>query len=567
MKLAALLADHSAYLNVVVDPDHPLEVREAIEEWLRPLRPGLVNGWDDATTDLGLKVWMPTADKLIQGRPGKKGRCLLVRPRSRDLLSMDADQKAEEFTDAVLEVGDAPESFQRIMAVWLSVFLQDQGSSWEKVAQKYQRALEREVRAILRRLPEDESLSLAAMGVLSQFLEVQSELLSRPDWDMVEKDLETLARKLDKKKNWRLMRAGFQIEGRKNNALFFLGRLKGAPIFAENIARDESPEGTLSAYLLLRSLRQRLVQWEEDAEDRRPGPVVQDVFQRLPLPMLFLGENDEVLQHNAAFVKLNLTPSRVKKLVDLDQVSARGQLWSVRRSELPSGQGVRLMYSFLPTRAGSGGGNMSGQDLGIITSSIAHELNNPLAGLLTALDLMSLDDHWDEDSQAQLREMKQGATRCKQLVETFLGFSRVRTDIASTADKGLLRLCAEQALHLQRFRMIESGLRLQLTFEQQHPYSYPLHGPSITMAIYLVFGEFMTALHHLKLLEEQSAKGVVIEVVVVEDADNFYLRFKEGLPRDLRLNSKLLQYLLEQERLVLEEHGSGLRFGRQNVLI
>ena len=569
MKLQNVLEDHAGLLNIIVDSEHPLEVKEAIENWLRTIRPGLVNQWDDDSNELGLKVWLPSAERLRLGRPQDKSRCLFVRPRSRDLLNMEADQEAEELADAILDVGDENESFQKIMAVWLSSFLLEKGVSLAKVAMKHQKTLERELKAILKRLPEDEMLAISAIGLFESFLEVQSELLSRPDWDMVEKDLETLAKKLDKKKNWKLLRAGSSLEDKKNGALYLLGQLKGASVFAENISKDETPEGAISSYLVLQSLRQRLKQWEADAHDRRPGPVVQEVFQGLTIPMLFLGEQDEVLQHNTAFVKLNLPPSRVMKLADMDQVTIRGQAWSVRRTELAGGTGDRLIYTCLPARSGvrSGTGVMGGQDLGIITSSIAHELNNPLAGLLTALDLMSMEDHWDAESLLQIKEMRQGATRCKQLVETFLGFSRVRTDAAPQADKGLLRLCTEQALHLQRFRMVESGLRLQLTMEQKHPYSYPLHGPSTTMAIYLVLGEFMTALHHFKLLESQTAKGMVIEGLLTEDADNFTLRFNGELPRALGLNSKLLQYLLEQERLSLDEPGPELRFTHQNVLI
>jgi signal transduction histidine kinase len=296
---------------------------------------------------------------------------------------------------------------------------------------------------------------------------------------------------------------------------------------------------------------------------------VEEAFQNIPIPTLLLGPEDEILQHNTAFVKLNLTPSNVKKLSDMDQVTIKGQTWSVRRAELPSGQGHRPIYTFLPVRASFSGTSLAsrGHELGIITSSIAHELNNPLAGLLTALELMSFEDHWDEESRQLLVEMKQGATRCKQLVDTFLGFSRLRTDTAPTAEKDLLRRSAEQALHLQRFRMVESGLRLQITLQQGHPYAYPLHGPSITMAIYLVLGEFMTALHHLKLLERQAAHGLVIEGIVLEDADNFRIRFTEKLPRALGFSSKLLQYLLQQERLVLTENGSEFIFTHQNVLI
>lgn len=562
MNLKHVLDDHSVLLTIVMDQQHPEEVREAVEGWLRPLRISQPKFWGETTSGGGIKVFIPAPQRLSQGKP--RGKCLLVRPRHRDLLSLGLDQEAEQLADVVLDSDAGGETFQKILGLWLAEYLQKQGSTQQKVAQKNHRALERELRQAIKQIAADEGLLGAYMELFGRFLDVQGELLARPEWEMIEKDLETLARKLDKKKNWQLLKAGETPEGTP----YYLGKLQGASLFVDHLHQEEGALPVVATYLVLHGLRRRLRQWEADHRETGPGQLVEEAFQAIPLPTLLIGPNDEVLQHNTAFVKLNLTPSKVKKLADHDQISTKGQIWSVRRLELASTQGVRLIFTLVPVGQNFSGSSVgAGQELGIITSSIAHELNNPLAGLLTALELMSLDDHWDEESLVALAEMKQGATRCKQLVDTFLGFSRMRAEASGAPDKDLLRRSTEQALHLQRFRMVESGLRLQLVHRQRHPFAYPLHAPSLTMAIYLVLGEYMTALHHLKLLERQAAHGLVIEGVVEEDADNFVVSFKEELPRPLGLSSKLLQYLLQQERLVIEERGSQFVFGHQNVLI
>lgn len=567
MNFKSVLDDHASLLTIIMDPQHPEEVRDVVENWLKQVRVGSVRLWGEELPSTGLKVFLPIPERLLKGKLTE--HCLLVRPRHRDLLSLGMDHEAEARADVVLEADSSVEAFQKILAFWLVTFLQKQGSSQEKIAQKNQRGLDKDLRSVIKTISGDEGQLGEFMELFSNFLDVQADLLARPEWEFLEKDLETLARRLDKKKNWRLLKAGSLSDVKKNAQLYYLGRLKGASLFAENVQRDEGPLATIATYLVLHSLRRRLRQWENDQQESGPGPLVEEAFQKLPLPTLLIGEQGEVLQHNTAFVKLNLAPSSVTKLADMDQVSVKGQTWSVRRLEMASGQGSRFIFTFLPAGQSFTGTTIgSGQELGIITSSIAHELNNPLAGLLTALDLMAMDDHWDDESVGLLAEMKQGATRCKQLVDTFLGFSRVRTDTGTTGlDKDLLRRSTEQALHLQRFRMVESGLRVQLSHTQKHPFAYPLHAPSLTMAIYLVLGEYMTALHHLKLLERQAAHGLLLEGTVTEDADNFKLRFTEELPRPLVLSSKLLQYLLQQERLVLEEKGSEFTFSHQNVLI
>ena len=78
----------------------------------------------------------------------------------------------------------------------------------------------------------------------------------------------------------------------------------------------------------------------------------------------------------------------------------------------------------------------------------------------------------------------------------------------------------------------------------------------------------MTAFHHLKLLERRSSKGLLLETVVEEDADRFRIILNPSILIKQGLSSKLLQYLLQQERLSVESNEDGaLMFSHQNVLI
>jgi len=178
-----------------------------------------------------------------------------------------------------------------------------------------------------------------------------------------------------------------------------------------------------------------------------------------------------------------------------------------------------------------------------------------------------LEDYLSDDELQELQEMKQSTLRCKQLVETFLGFSKVNP-ILSEKKGQLLADCFEQALNLQRFRMIESQLRINLSVKVKHPYSYSLHQPTVTMMAYLVMGEIMTNYHHLRLLENKSSKGQVIDLELLEDADNFQVFLKPKLVLGREFSSKLLSYLMEQEKLSLsiDEDGT-LSFSHKIMLI
>lgn len=64
-------------------------------------------------------------------------------------------------------------------------------------------------------------------------------------------------------------------------------------------------------------------------------------------------------------------------------------------------------------------------ELGIITSSIAHELNNPLAGMLSLVQLMKMDISKDSPIFEDLAAMEEAVVRCKEIVIQLL--SHVRT--------------------------------------------------------------------------------------------------------------------------------------------
>ena len=64
--------------------------------------------------------------------------------------------------------------------------------------------------------------------------------------------------------------------------------------------------------------------------------------------------------------------------------------------------------------------SVSSEELGIISSSIAHELNNPLGGILAGLSVLLLED-LEMENRLSLEEMKRGTERCRQLINIFLG--------------------------------------------------------------------------------------------------------------------------------------------------
>lgn len=63
-------------------------------------------------------------------------------------------------------------------------------------------------------------------------------------------------------------------------------------------------------------------------------------------------------------------------------------------------------------------------ELGTIGSSIAHELNNPLGGILSFTQLIKMDLPKDHVLYPDILEMEAGALRCKDIIQNLLGFTR-----------------------------------------------------------------------------------------------------------------------------------------------
>jgi signal transduction histidine kinase len=98
-------------------------------------------------------------------------------------------------------------------------------------------------------------------------------------------------------------------------------------------------------------------------------------------------------------------------------------------------------------------------ELGTIGSSIAHELNNPLGGMLSFLQLIKMDLKGDEPWYADIEEMERGARRCRDIVQSLLGFTRKATpDTIETID---LREVAEQALKITELQTRSMGISVK----------------------------------------------------------------------------------------------------------
>jgi nitrogen fixation/metabolism regulation signal transduction histidine kinase len=183
-----------------------------------------------------------------------------------------------------------------------------------------------------------------------------------------------------------------------------------------------------------------------------------------------------------------------------------------------------------------------------VTSSIAHELNNPLAGILSATSVLKLEDFWDEDELEALEEIELTAKRCKKIIEIFLGFSRGTT----FSDKDFqMQEVIEQALELIRYRSAELDIRLLLDFSTESTDIRCSQVSILTMVFYLIFSELLTLLNHEVLVEENSdIHSLNIKVDLTSTKIRLFLPMVSPQVllqlKRFQQNSRLLKHLLTQ---------------------
>lgn len=278
------------------------------------------------------------------------------------------------------------------------------------------------------------------------------------------------------------------------------------------------------------------------------------IFSKIPYPMAVISSLGDLLIYNETFAKMGLLPKECQRFKDQESVELFQQFYKVRRIDFPINLidvSYFVFYTAEKEQIQKAGEKVikkaaSVDELGIISSSIAHELNNPLAGILAALSLLSLEDNWSPEALSDLNDMKNGAKRCKELVDIFLGFSKFSLKSQALPS---IRDSLDQAINLLRFRMIESNLRLEMRYSPtlEH-FSHQVNSSIMSMILYLICSELMTAFAHHRLIN-QNQQGQ-LSGDVLEFTNQIILRMDYDFEYEEKIaQSKLIQHLLIFEKL------------------
>ncbi len=187
----------------------------------------------------------------------------------------------------------------------------------------------------------------------------------------------------------------------------------------------------------------RLIQREQSDFLRKQW---QSTFDAITEPVALIRSNFEIVQHNAAYEKQ--FPVELHKIEHQHELgekfslrtntdkanSAKNQekLFEVDSQKMKSDLGENIyinIYRDLTKQKKAERQILESSkiaELGLIGGSIAHELNNPLAGLITFIQMLKQDVVTDNNKPLfdDLEEMEKSALRCKEIIQNLLSFSR-----------------------------------------------------------------------------------------------------------------------------------------------
>lgn len=265
-------------------------------------------------------------------------------------------------------------------------------------------------------------------------------------------------------------------------------------------------------------------------------------FMSLPCPIALFSCDGELLQYNQEYLKLDLSSPKCFAFKNNDTIEIKNEHYYVDRKKFQvDGKDVNLFQLNKKLSDSQDNPRPSSEELGIVTSSIAHELNNPIAGILAALSLAELEDYWSDEELEEIQNMKSSAVRCKELVSIFLGFSRA---VPLSKNSGDPLHHFSKSLELLKFRTIEANIKLSIDPIKEDDFNLNLNDSISVMIFYLIISEVMTYFSHHRLVVGRIDN--LLKGKFIEKKNSLEIEFDSSFNIEKILEtSRLIQYLVD----------------------
>jgi hypothetical protein len=557
------MQQYSGLLQFRIDPLLSLDLRKTLDSVIGQLKEAeKTDSLESAKIPNRLTIDFVSENSLHTLRPGSEYRICLL-DNNQGLFSF-GQNISESLADAVLDDSLDLRQLERLIHPSLQKLIRSKEEGFISLGLKNLRKFENKAKQAMSKKSENAFTTEALLSYAQALVDLEKELIQADDSSKLKKVLKHFVKVNIEKSKFQFLLAEDLADIKPSENFLLLPPFKGEFISME-LNWDEEDIFKLIKRLFFFYTLVNFFRSKEDIEDPFFNENLwEGILDSIPFPVALLSENGEVHQHNSLFSKLGFPPSSCLKLKLREKILINDIPYNIYRKDVHHLDQQKILFVFFTESfflKGDGNLTPSGQELGIISSSIAHELNNPIAGIQAALSLLLLDETLNQEAQQTLTEMKSGALRCKQLIETFLGFSRANPRSLQSSEMSLstIDICYQQAQNLLRFRTVESGIRFNFRSIKHADFRSQVNPSLLTMTFYLILGELMTLYSHQLLVANKNQIEKVIKGEIIESSQEIQIQLHELNISTLSL-SKLIQNLLQIENFVLQVSDYSLRF-------
>jgi len=488
---------------------------------------------------------------------------ILIQSKNQDLFE-SLDKMDFSLVDAILDEELELKQLEHLLEPALLRFVKSKKEIYTKLGLRNLKKIEITVKNMFRRQHESVLSSDFLLSYAQSLVDLEKDLIQTEDLGKLEKTLKHFLKVNVENSRFRLISNKNLCEVLHPDEFMILPCYKGEFIGFEMNWEQEDPIQLVKGFFFLNTLINFFLTQHDSVDPFFDESLWEEILDAIPFPMALLSWDAELLQHNSSFAKMGFPPSDCLNLRVREKVLINNIPYNIFRIEVHHLDQPKILFVFFTESfflKSEGNLTPTGQELGIISSSIAHELNNPIAGIQAAIAVLLLENNLPEESKQTLGEMKSGAQRCKQLIETFLGFSRVNPSnmIPLETPQSTIDICYQQAQNLLRFRSVESGIRFSFDSIKHADFRHKINPSLLTMTFYLILSELMTLYSHQLLVENKNQIEKVIRGEIVESFQEIQIQLHELNISSLSI-SKLIQNLLNIENFVLQVSQYSLRF-------
>ncbi len=365
---------HSGFLTFRIDPLLSGDLRKYLDSVLVQFENSEIQNIDS---------WQPLASKKLVVDFVSEGSLHLLKAGPHlKLCLMDQNQGLFSFgqnieaslVDGVLDDSFDVNQLSRLMTPALEGILVGKENELSQIGAKNLKKFENFTRKSLEEgnLPTPESF----MDYTQSLVDLEKDLIHSDDLSKMDKVLKLFAKTHLEKAKFSLLREEdlSSIEVSKNFIL--LPQYKGDFLAIELNWEESDNFALVKKYFFLSTIVGFFSSQKEIQDPFFDEQLWEDVLDSIPFPVALLSLSAEVYQHNTLFAKLSFAPQDCLKLKVREKIIIKDIPYNVFRKEVFHMDEKKILLVFFTESffiKGDGNLTPTGQELGIISSSIAHE--------------------------------------------------------------------------------------------------------------------------------------------------------------------------------------------------